>query len=326
MQPFILLLSHKNDSTAQRVLEQIHRRGYQTLLFDTAAFPTQATLSASFHETGWQGTFTSGGTVYDLASIHSIYVRRPNHYQVREGFPEIIQRFSENEAYRGFGGVLRSLKCLWVNPLDAQRAAGFKPLQLQMAQDVGLQTPPTLITNDPATVRSFFFEVCDENMIYKTLHGNFFLGGGQAYHIIYTSRVNHSHLAELDRVQLTAHLFQKYIEKAFEVRATVIGQSVLSVAIGSQHTEASQVDWRASYKDLQYWVHELPAAVKLQCRQLVERLGLVFGALDFIVTPDGDYIFLECNAGGQWEWLEQETHLPFSATIADVLIAGKEKG
>ena len=325
IQPFILLLSHANDSTAQRVLEQIHRHGHQALLFDTATFPLQSTLSASFHEGSWKGTFTSGETAYDLAGIHSIYVRRPNHYQVRAGFPDIIEGFLENEAYRGFGGVLRSLNCLWVNPFEAQRAAGFKPLQLQMAKEVGLQTPPTLITNDPTAVRSFFFEVCDGNMIYKTLHGNFFLGGGQAYHIIYTSKVEREHLAELDRVRLTANLFQRYVEKAFEIRVTVIDQTVLSVAIESQHAEASQVDWRASYKDLRYRVYDLPDVVKLQCIQLVERLGLVFGALDFIVTPEGDYVFLECNAGGQWEWLEQETNLPFAATIADVLIAGKER-
>jgi glutathione synthase/RimK-type ligase-like ATP-grasp enzyme len=324
MQPFVLILSHTNDSTAQRVLKQICKRGYQALLFDTATFPTQVTLSASFYDVGWQGTFTYDGTIYDLASVHSIYVRRPNHYQVREGFPEIIQGFLENEAYRGFGGVLRSLNCLWVNPLEAQRAAGFKPLQLQIAREVGLHTPPTLITNNPEAVRSFFFEICNERMIYKTLHGNFFLGGGKAYHIIYTSRVSHHHLEELERVQLTAHLFQPYIDKAFEVRATVIGQTVLSVAIESQHADASQVDWRASYQDLRYRVFELPGPLALQCVQLVERLGLVFGALDFIVTPDEEFIFLECNAGGQWEWLEHETNLPFSATIADVLITGKK--
>ncbi len=318
----ILLLSYPHDSTAKRVLEQIHRRGHQALLFDTAAFPMRTMISAEFQGTSWQGTLTYEGIAYDLACIQSIYVRRPNHYQVQEDLPEIVQGFLENEANRGFGGVLRSLNCLWINPLEAQRAAGFKPLQLQMAQQVGLQTPPTLITNDPQSVRAFFFEGCHEKMIYKTLHGNFFLGGGQTYHIIYTSRVSQEHLAELERVRLTAHLFQPYIDKAFEVRATVIGKHVFSVAIESQQSPASQVDWRASYRDLRYRIYELPSGISRQCVQLVERLGLIFGALDFIVTPDGNHIFLECNAGGQWEWLEQETNLPFAATLAEVLIAG----
>jgi glutathione synthase/RimK-type ligase-like ATP-grasp enzyme len=325
MQPLILVLSHAHDSTAHRVLEQIRRRGHQTVLFDPAAFPMHATLSAVFRQAGWQGRLMYEGTAYDLSTIQSIYVRRPNHYQVRTDFPELLQSFLENEAYRGFGGVLRSLDCLWVNPLEAQRVAGFKPLQLQIASEVGLPTPPTLITNDPEAVRSFFFEVCQGQMIYKTLHGNFFLGGGQTYHLIYTSRVTREHLAELERVRLTAHLFQPFIDKAFEVRATVIGQQVLAVAIESQRAAASQVDWRASYRDLRYRIYELPSELARQCVRLVERLGLVFGALDLIVTPDGDHVFLECNAGGQWEWLEEKTKLPFAATLAEVLIAGKEQ-
>lgn len=160
-------------------------------------------------------------------------------------------------------------------------------------------------------------------MIYKTLHGGAFFGGGRNYHLIYTSRVFHEHLEQLARVRQTAHLFQACIEKAFEVRATVIGQQVLSVAIFSPHSSDPIVDWRAYYQDLQYRVYELPEPIRQRCVQVVSRLGLVFGALDLIVTPDGDHIFLECNGGGQWQWLEYETNLPFSATIAEVLLAGK---
>src|SRR5581483_6573908 len=166
-----LFLTHVDDTTARRVYEQIRLRGHQAVFFDPATFPTQATLSASFRETTWQGTLTADGTRYDLAAIQSVYVRRPNHYQVREDVPDVIQHFLENEAYRGVGGVLRSLNCLWVNPLDAQRTASFKPLQLHIAREVGLSVPPTLISNEPEAVRAFFFEVCHEQMIYKTLHG-----------------------------------------------------------------------------------------------------------------------------------------------------------
>ena len=33
-------------------------------------------------------------------------------------------------------------------------------------------------------------------------------------------------------------------------------------------------------------------------------LGLAFGCLDFIVTPDGKYVFLEVNQMGQFLWVE----------------------
>jgi|SRR5579859_522386 len=322
-QPLILILSHRDDSTARRVEEQIRQRNHHVLLLDTADFPEWLTLAATLKQEHWQRTFTSDGMSYALSSIRSIYVRRPNHYQVRGDFPETLQVFLENEANHGFGGILRSLDCLWVNALEAQRLAGYKPRQLHIAREVGWSTPPTLITNDPLAVRTFFFEECQQEMIFKPLHGGFFLGRGSSYHVIYTSRVTLDHLKELDRVKGTAHLFQRSIKKHFEVRATVIGQTVLSVAIESQLSEASSVDWRASYKDLRYHIYDLPERIKEQCIQLVQRLGLVFGALDLIVTPDGEYVFLECNSGGQWEWLAVETNLPFAQTLAEVLITGK---
>lgn len=43
------------------------------------------------------------------------------------------------------------------------------------------------------------------------------------------------------------------------------------------------------------------------------------GALDFIVTDDADWVFLECNPNGQWAWIEEETGLPIAAALADAL-------
>lgn len=49
-------------------------------------------------------------------------------------------------------------------------------------------------------------------------------------------------------------------------------------------------------------------------------LGSRFGVLDFLVTPAGEWYFLEINPNGQWAWIEQETGLPISSAIADALI------
>ena len=218
---------------------------------------------------------------------------------------------------------MRSLDCLWINPLDAQRQAGFKALQLQKASELGFRIPKTLITNEPAAVLDFF-EACHGRMISKTLHGNYFPGGGDTYYILHTSMVLQEHLQHIERVRATAHLFQEYIEKKIELRCTVIGNTVLTVAIESQHAEDAQVDWRASYQDLRYHVYSLPTPIEELCKRLTQSLNLVYGAIDMIVTPDGEYVFLEINPGGQWEWLQVATGLPFAATIADVLVAGKD--
>ena len=45
----------------------------------------------------------------------------------------------------------------------------------------------------------------------------------------------------------------------------------------------------------------------------------MYGAFDFAITDDFWY-FLECNANGQFGWLEAETGLPITAAIADLLL------
>jgi glutathione synthase/RimK-type ligase-like ATP-grasp enzyme len=48
----------------------------------------------------------------------------------------------------------------------------------------------------------------------------------------------------------------------------------------------------------------------------MKRLGLEFGALDFIVTETGVWYFLEVNPSGQWLWIEDLTGLPIADSIA----------
>jgi len=52
-------------------------------------------------------------------------------------------------------------------------------------------------------------------------------------------------------------------------------------------------------------------------------LGLVFGAVDLICTPAGEYVFLEVNPGGEWGMLERDLGLPISEAIAAALLEDK---
>jgi hypothetical protein len=54
-------------------------------------------------------------------------------------------------------------------------------------------------------------------------------------------------------------------------------------------------------------------------------LGLNYGAIDIIVTPDGRHVFLEVNPVGEFFWLECcSPHLPISQAIANLLLTGNQ--
>lgn len=119
-------------------------------------------------------------------------------------------------------------------------------------------------------------------------------------------------------MELTCHLLQEWIDKRFECRAVVVGDRVFTVAIHAD-SATGRVDWRSDYDALRYEAIDLPAPVRDALVDLHSRLGLVYGACDLIVTPEGETVFLEVNQGGEWGWLAAECELPIASALADAL-------
>lgn len=82
-------------------------------------------------------------------------------------------------------------------------------------------------------------------------------------------------------------------------------------------------DWRHYDNErATYAPHTLPTAIEALCVRLLRVLNLSFGAIDMVLTPAGEYIFLEINPSGQWGWIEDLTGLPISNAVAELLVHG----
>jgi glutathione synthase/RimK-type ligase-like ATP-grasp enzyme len=64
----------------------------------------------------------------------------------------------------------------------------------------------------------------------------------------------------------------------------------------------------------------LPAEVLTSLQELMKAFDLRFGVIDMALTPNGEYVFLEVNPTGQWQWLEKYTELPITIAVAEALI------
>jgi hypothetical protein len=102
---------------------------------------------------------------------------------------------------------------------------------------------------------------------------------------------------------------------------TVLGREVVTARILSQETKEGRLDWRRAYRELRMEEGALPAVERERCFALMERLGIVFGCFDFIVTPEGEHVFLEVNEMGQFLFVEEYTGLPLLDAFCDFLIA-----
>lgn len=307
----VLVLTGRDDLTADAVIDELTRRKASVVRYDTSDFPQVSRVAAALGTQGWEGQLTAVRSI-DLETISAVWWRRPAEFNVPIDWPDEAQAFAVSEARVGVLGVLGSLPVRWINHPANDSAANYKPVQLAVAARAGLDVPRTIITSDPDHAREF---IGADEAIYKGLSGG-----------VLTAERRHRYLpttvlraAEIDpSLTGTAHLFQERVPKRCEVRLTVIGQRMFPVAIHAG-SAAAKLDWRTDYPSLTYGPIELPVHVEKGVRLLMDELGLYFGALDFAVTPDGRWVFFEVNPNGQWHWLAAKTGVPMVEAMADAL-------
>lgn len=218
--------------------------------------------------------------------------------------------------------ALRSLSLLtpsavWINHPVSSAAASHKISNLVVAAEIGFDIPQTLVSNSSLLCSDFFERHKSSGVIYKPLTYYY-----EAPDIaVFTSEVDPASLQSLDSISIAPVLLQEKIAKAFELRVTVVGERMFCVKIDSQRRHDTLLDWRRNQFDASIFSEwEPPADFISKLIRLQKRLGLLYGAYDFIVERDsGRTIFLEVNPGGQWMWLELATRVNISGAIADLL-------
>ena len=126
----------------------------------------------------------------------------------------------------------------------------------------------------------------------------------------------------------TVSFCEDYIEKKYEVRVTIMGSHIFACKLDSQEQkeDTGKIDWRQGYdNNLKHEMILLPNEVEAFCRSYLRTLHLRFGCFDFIVTPEDEYFFLECNPNGQWGWIEDELHISsMTEAMVDCLVNKRE--
>ena len=98
-----------------------------------------------------------------------------------------------------------------------------------------------------------------------------------------------------------------------------MGEKCFAVSIDSQKMKDTCIDWRNGEHILEHSPIELPEDIQEKCLQLMKRLDLNYGAIDFVQDKEGNFVFLEINPNGQWAWIEHLTGMPISKEIVKSL-------
>lgn len=324
----ILIVTRSDDLHADRVGAVIAARGEPCFRIDLDRFPRDYSFTIMLGETGWRGAIVcqAAGAALDVSAVRSVWMRKPADFAFGAELSAQEKAFADGEASHLLLGWLNSLDCFFMSHPVALRAAGWKCEQLVRARTMGFAVPASTIGNRPEAVRPFIAGAGD-GAIYKTLSTPTLAAesvptGDRVARGLHTTQVNADD-PELDSIAMLPGLFQHYIEKAYEVRVTVVAGRIFAARIDSQANERTRVDFRHYDADIAYTAVDLPHDVAARCREFVASYGLAYGAIDLIATPDGRYVFLENNPVGQFVFVEElAPALRITEAVAEALIAG----
>jgi glutathione synthase/RimK-type ligase-like ATP-grasp enzyme len=217
--------------------------------------------------------------------------------------PDAEQSYIAHNDARGlFESLLLRLPTRWVNGWNAFQLHQTKPAALAMVAELGLAIPATLVANDPERLAAFASS--HSRVIFKPVQGG-----------AHARRLTPAHLEPENLASLTVSPVTLQEEVAgTNVRVFVAGERVLACEIAT-----GRLDYRED-ESADIVPHALPDAIAADCLAAAATLDLVWTGIDFRLTPDGRYVFLEANPSPMFLGFEERTGLPLTESLGDLLL------
>jgi hypothetical protein len=313
----ILIVAPERDLHARCVARHLSDNGAQVHILDFGLFADSAEISHFLAaKPGGRVTisFSHGGHL-DLSEVCTVWYRRPRLPGLSQVLPfEADRTFALAEWNAVLDGIMASPETRFVNDPTRQRSAS-KPRQLQVAKQVGLAIPETLITSNADEARRFV-EGFRRRVIHKPLTAppDRFLG---------TKRWSEADDTALGNLRLAPTIFQEEIRGSLDLRITAIGEKLFVVGFPPTALESAGESWIDNRLNLEvpYREHVLPSSVETGVLAMMKGLGLSFGTVDMKIDESGNYVFLEVNPQGQFLYVEILTGIPLARAMAEFLLS-----
>lgn len=311
----ILLIGQKSDPHIKGICQQLSELNEQFIVLDEIHFSDS--LCIDFQNGKSNSKLEIANQIIPMSKIKSIWNSTALRIIGKNKLLLSSQEFATTEWTEGINSLWESLDAFWINHPSSISGSANRFHQLQLANNLGLITPKTLITNNPDDLMKFYYD-CDQNIVAKTLGSSDGLPEGK---MIFTNKISRDHLKNIENLRYAPSFFQEYISKKTEMRITMINSKIHAVEIHSQNSEKTKHDWR-HYDDFDktpYIPVTLDESISKKLRLLLQNLGLNYGAVDMIKTPDNELIFLEVNANGRWWWIQEITGINIAKDVAIAL-------
>lgn len=200
----------------------------------------------------------------------------------------------------GLFGVSKFLKVIGSNNNYIDFLNVNKTVSLLKAREVGLNIPSTFLSNNLIEIQTKFKM---NNSIVKPLSEPIFIYGKTSTYAMYTKPL------KIKKNNKDVHIFpsqiQELIKKTVELRIFYLNGICYSAAIFSQKDKKTKSDFRNYNDEIPNKIvpYKIPEEINHKIGLFMSQMGLNTGSLDFILTPEGKYVFLEVNPVGQYEMI-----------------------
>ncbi len=196
---------------------------------------------------------------------------------------------SLDDSYKLFQTFLQTFKTNWVNGWQGYALHQTKPITLQIVSKMGYAVPNTIYSNDPDMLKDY------NNKVVKPL-----LGGSLT-------------LPYTPNYPLRGPITVQDLIRGTNIRTFIIGSEVLSCEVRTKY-----LDFRED-PNPEVLIHDLPLDMVKQSLNISKALHLKWASIDYRLTPEGRYVFLEANPSSMFIEFERRTKLPITELLGKLL-------
>jgi ATP-GRASP peptide maturase of grasp-with-spasm system len=237
---------------------------------------------------------------------------------------ECYEGFLKNELSAYTNGIFSLFrKKTWIPEAQIARGGlrgGLNKIDVLLkAKELGLLIPETIITTSKKELLMFYNE--NNTLITKPIFEVAPIIYKNSSISMFTKEVE---LEDIEKFpdQFYPSLFQKRIDKLFEIRAFIYKDKIYSIAIFSQDDNQTKTDFRNyNYsKPNRNVPFKLPKSIESKLFELIKEVKLNTGSIDLIANTNGELVLLEINPVGQFGMVSVGLNYSLERMIAEDLI------
>ncbi|WP_066755549.1 grasp-with-spasm system ATP-grasp peptide maturase [Crocinitomix algicola] len=323
----VIIISSDFDESTDKVMKWLLR--FKKDIIRTGNFNYLSGITISNEESKFKIFLElSSGISFDLDKVESFWYRKARLKMFENLTLTLPNDLAQiNEEYKEYilGEELQSLETFLLRTLEKKahignyfEKNGNKLFYFQEAISAKMNVPQFIVSTDTKKLSK---KLLNGSKMIKPLQDLFYsINEKETIKNYYSVEFNMNELS-LFAKETFPSMLQNYVDKKFEIRTFFLKGELYSMAIFSQNDEKTKIDFR-NYNDNhpnRMIPYQMPDHMKYKICSFMKSINLNTGSLDFIMTKQEEYVFLEVNPAGQYGMVEANCFYSLDEKIANYL-------